>query len=258
MRNSKLPQAPIFQPGRYENVYNYAQPAADTRSTLKLVWPLQQVAALQTRVSKEEIAAIVAGAQEKERKLLGQELHDNVNQILSTVRLFIEMLHPADARDTEIRQKTVEYVALAIEEIRKISGELVKPKQNDKGLLDSIQQIIDDIHFSTPIRIVFKYNKGIECLNPDKKITVLRIVQEQLKNVLKYSKATLVNIDLHSRNEKVSLVIKDNGIGFDPEQTRQGIGLFNIKERAQSHNGFADLQAAEGCGCTLSVSLPHK
>ena len=256
MKDNKLIPVQMYQPGYGDNSAQYAWSIfPGNNSPLKLIWPLQN-ATLQNLASEGEIAAMVADVQEKERKLIGQELHDNVNQILCTVKVFIEMLHPADARDTGLRKKTVEYITMAIEEIRKISWELVMPRQKEEGLVDSIKQIIDDIHFSTQIRIVFEFNRNIECLSQDKKITLLRIVQEQLNNVVKYSQASLVNIDLHSRNDGASLIIKDNGVGFNPEQKRQGIGISNIYERVQSHNGSVNLQAAKGCGCTLSISLP--
>ena len=257
MKDNKLIPVQMYQLGYGDNnaQHTWSIFPGNNKSTLKQVWPLQN-ATLQNLISEEKIAAIVADVQEKERKLIGQELHDNVNQILSTVKLFIEMLHPTDAREIGIRKKTVEYIKMAIEEIRKITRELVVSGQKEKGLVDSIKTIVEDIHLSTGIKIIFNCNKNIECFNPDKKLTLLRIVQEQLNNVIKYSQASLVNIDLHSQNDGISLIIKDNGVGFNPKQTRKGIGISNIYERVQSHNGYVNLQAAKGCGCILSISLP--
>lgn len=222
---------------------------------MKLAWSFFNPDASQIKINEAELVAIAAKVREKERKLIGQELHDNINQILFSAKLFAEMLNPADAGEAEIQQKTVTYVARAIEEIRKLAGEMVKPTHEEKGLVDSIRQIIDDIHFSTPIKIEFKHSKNIECLAHDKQITLLRIVQEQIKNVIKYSKASLVNIKIYFRNGKASLLIKDNGIGFDPKQAHNGIGLSNIYERAQSMNGVVNLQSSKGLGCTLSVAF---
>lgn len=211
----------------------------------------------QPMVSQNDLASVIAEAIEKERKLIGQELHDNVNQILTTVKLLLEMLHPADKRQQIICEKTIHYVMMAIDETRRMSGELVKSAHHEKGLADAIQTICDDIHFSTSIKINFSYNKEIETLCLEKKTTLLRIVQEQLKNVIKHSKATIVTIKLHLHRDEVTLIIKDNGIGFDAKEVRDGIGLYNIYDRVHSHHGSVMLQTAKGEGCILSISLPQ-
>jgi len=206
--------------------------------------------------SGEKIADMIARARENERKMIGQELHDNVNQVLSTVKLFLDMLRPQEEREKDIRDKSVGYIIMAIDEIRVISRELVTPKQKMKGLADSIHMIIDDIHFSTPIEIVFNHHPGIEYLGHDKKTTLLRIVQEQLKNIVSYSKAKKVIINMDVRNGKVIMEIKDNGVGFDARKTSKGIGLSNIYERTIFFKGSVNLKTAEGKGCVLMISLP--
>src|SRR5258705_673417 len=206
--------------------------------------------------SGKKIADMIARARENERKMIGRELHDNVNQILSTVKVFMEMLHPHGEKEKDIRNKSVEYIIMAIDEIRKISRELVAPKQKMKGLADSINTIIDDIHFSTPIKIVFRHHPGVEYLDEDKKTALLRIVQEQLKNIVSYSKAKEVIIKIDVRDGKVIMEIKDNGVGFDAGKMTKGIGLSNIYERAIFFKGSFNLKTAVGKGCVLMISLP--
>jgi len=93
-------------------------------------------------------------------------------------------------------------------------------------------------------------------LTVDKQITILRIIQEQLKNVIRYSRAKEVTIEIFIHENNVKLSIVDNGEGFDPFQKKKGIGLNNIYDRAQSHQGSVDLQTAPGKGCALSIYLP--
>jgi len=83
----------------------------------------------------QSMAALLANVKHQERKWIGQELHDNVNQILTTTKLFIEMLNPSQVRDQAIKEKTISYVMLAIEEIRRISRELVTTKKTIARLL---------------------------------------------------------------------------------------------------------------------------
>ncbi len=229
----------IFQPGN-----------PHTRPSLKIAWPIQNF------TSDQDMNGIIAESLEKERKLIGQELHDNVNQILTVAKLFMEMLSPADMRDKCIKDKSIEYIIMAIQEIRKISREFVVPENKEKGLKDTIKAMIEDVHFSIPMEIRFNCNGEIETLDIDRKTTLLRIVQEQLKNIIWYSKSTLTTIDLSLNSGQVRLSIKDNGIGFDLKRVNKGIGLSNIYDRVKSLNGSVDLQTASGKGCVLSVSFP--
>ena len=108
------------------------------------------------------------------------------------------------------------------------------------------------------LKLSFNHKVEDELLSSGKKITLFRIVQEQLKNIIKYSKATTTEISLHSTEDNVVLVMKDDGKGFDPKQTRQGIGLSNIHERARIYNGTAEIKSSSGAGCTLTAAIPVK
>ena len=89
-----------------------------------------------------------------------------------------------------------------------------------------------------------------------KKVTLFRIVQEQLKNIIKHSQASKVDIYLENKEGNTQLMIKDNGIGFDTKQTHSGIGLSNIYERTRFYNGTVDIQTSPGNGCTIVVTIP--
>jgi PAS domain S-box-containing protein len=232
---------------------------------VKMIGSLQDVTSIKNLESElmeeklmhqKEISETAIRVQEKERTRIGHELHDNVNQILSTTKLFVDMLTPASKDEKQVKQKSMEYLAMAIEEIRKLSRELVTPQLKDKKLVDSIQQLIDDIRLSTDIVIKFAYDLDIDLLSTGKKVTFFRIVQEQIKNVLKYSKAEKVDIHLLCKDSKAILTIRDNGIGFDIRRPVKGIGLSNIQERARFYNGEVRIDSAKGMGCTLQVMLP--
>ncbi|MGQ0739967.1 MAG: PAS domain-containing protein [Bacteroidota bacterium] len=205
---------------------------------------------------QKEISETVIRVQEKERTRIGHELHDNVNQILSTTKLFVDMLTPVSKEEKQIKQKSIEYLLMAIEEIRKLSRELVTPQLKEKKLVENIRQLIDDICLSSSIRIQFSFDHEIDLLSTGKKLTFFRIVQEQLKNILKYSQAEKVDINLMCRDAQAILTIKDNGVGFDLKQPARGIGLSNIHERARFYNGGVKIETSKGKGCKLEISLP--
>jgi PAS domain S-box-containing protein len=205
-----------------------------------------------------ELSETIIQVQENERTRIGHELHDNVNQILTSVKLFLDMMHPVSTEEIEIKSKSSEYIRRAIEEIRKLSRELVVPELKDRTLVESIKTLVEDIQTASPIKINFSHDPEKDLLNPAKRLTVFRIIQEQLKNILKYSEASEVLIDLRFKNEEAHLTINANGIGFDPEKTRRGVGLSNIHERTRFYNGSTDIQTAPGEGCLLRVIIPVK
>jgi signal transduction histidine kinase len=205
---------------------------------------------------QKEISETVIRVQEKERTRIGHELHDNVNQLLSTTKLLVDMLKPTGDEEIQIKAKSTDYILMAIEEIRKLSKELVAPQLKENGLIDSIRVLIDDIHLATPLKIRFTHDQDCDLASQGKKVTLFRIVQEQLKNILKHSQATHVDIYLQSRDEEIQLTVRDNGVGFDAAQTHRGIGLSNIYERTRFYNGTVEIDSTPGKGCTIEVAIP--
>ena len=253
--------------GSYKHVEDKGFVVYENGLPVKMIGSLQDVSMLKeleneladVRLQRQkEISETVIRVQEKERTRIGHELHDNVNQILSTVKLFFDGIKPSGSEQKQLKEKSIEYLLLAIEEIRKLSKELVTPQLKKETLAENINAIVTDIQLTGALKISFVHNIHDELLSPGKKITLYRIVQEQLKNIIKHSQATTAKIRIQFKDEYVSLEIKDNGKGFDPHQTRQGIGLAKIHERTQFYNGAVDIQASVGKGCILNVRIPIK
>lgn len=251
--------------GTYKNIQDRGFVVYENGLPVKMIGSLQDITELkqlenqltQEKLQRQkEISETVIRVQEKERTRLGHELHDNVNQILSTTRMFVEMLKPSSDEEIKIRDKSVEYLLTAIEEIRKLSKELVIPHLKENGLVESIYSLVDDIQLSGKLKINFVHDQENDLLSPGKKVTIFRMVQEQLKNILNYSKADLVDISLTCKDDTVHLVIRDNGVGFDPRRTHRGIGLSNIHDRAMFYNGSVAIHSAPGNGCEIQVSIP--
>ena len=251
--------------GNYKHMHDKGYIVYENGLPVKMIGFLQDVTNLKDLENKlmeeklerqKEISETVIRVQEKERTRIGHELHDNVNQILSTVNMFVNMLTPSGKEEKDLKSKTLEYIMLAIEEIRKLSKELVVPQLKGNGLADSIRTLIDDIHLSNVITVKFTHDNDIDLLSAGKKVTLFRIVQEQMKNILNHSQAKQVEIYLQSRDNNAELSIRDNGVGFDPKQTPRGIGLSNIYERTRFYDGSVDIKTSPGNGCTLTVVMP--
>ena len=212
----------------------------------------------QQKINKQrEITEATIQAQEKERSELGKELHDNINQILSTTKLYIDMaLTETDIRE-ELLQKTYRNISSAIEEIRMLSKSLVPPSLGDIGLKEAVSELIASLNMSQRIKLSLK-TAGMDSMEmPDNiKLMAYRIVQEQVNNIIKHSKATTADIKLAVSKKMFNITVKDNGIGFDAKRKGKGIGLSNITSRAELHNGKVEVVSSPGNGCTLKVSLP--
>lgn len=253
--------------GTYKHVQDKGFVVYENGLPVKMIGSLQDISPLiqlrnelaDERLQRQkEIAETVIRVQENEKTRIGHELHDNVNQVLLTTKLFIDKIQVCKEDQQEIKQKSGEYITLAIEEIRKLSKELVAPQLKEESLIGNVETLVQDIQLAGAMNIRFthEHDGGIEQLSPGKKITLFRIVQEQLKNILKHSQASLTQIALSSKEGKIELLIKDNGNGFDPRHTYQGIGFSNIRERTEFYNGDILVEAAPGKGCTLMISLP--
>ncbi len=203
------------------------------------------------------ITQITIQTQEQERREIGRELHDNINQILATAKLCVDMAINDDDIRKELLHKSYDNISKAINEIRSLSKNLVPPSLGDIGLKEALLEMIENMTVSPELHIRIKANdQHIESLSNNKKLILYRIVQEQMNNIVKHARATHADIELKTSRKKAHLVIKDNGIGFDPKQKAKGIGLNNIVSRVEMQNGNMEIISSSGQGCVLKVDIP--
>jgi len=205
------------------------------------------------------IAQAVVEAQEKERSLIGKELHDNINQILSTAKLYLEVARTDDKERTNLIDMSTKGISDAINEIRTISRSLVPSSIGDLGLVESIQDLVESIKLTRKLNVEFYYHNGIDDLiTEQQKLMLFRITQEQVNNVIKHANASNLVIELISEDDTINIAITDNGQGFDPDQVKfkKGVGLSNITSRAELFNGKVTIDSAPGKGCTLNIHVP--
>ena len=207
---------------------------------------------------QKTVAEAIIRAQQEERARIGHELHDNINQILTSVHLYISVLKKDNPEFDELREKAIDILTLGIEEIRKLSRDMVMHDFGEEGLVGSIRNLVNEINFSRTIKMQLVHSdlSQIETLDANIKISIFRIVQEQTKNILKHSKANTAWIYLHRCDDQFRLQIRDDGIGFDPATTRCGLGFSNIYERTGLYQGKVILNAFPGRGCSLIVNIP--
>jgi PAS domain S-box-containing protein len=245
-----------------------AEPILDSEGTLLHVittfTDITERKSLEQKLLQEEInrqklitKATIEG-QEKERKEIGAELHDNINQILTTTQLYLEIAEStADEATLEMIQLSSKTIRNAINEIRKLSRSLVPPALGELGLVESVKDLCDSLR-TTQLFVLRFYHKNFneDGLPETLKLTLFRIIQEQINNIVKYAAATSIRIRLMTDSDQIMLVISDNGKGFDLQRTRKGLGFSNIINRAELCHGKTEIRSAPDQGCTLIVAIP--
>ena len=205
---------------------------------------------------QQQIAEAILGAQEDERKILGAELHDNINQILAAANLFLTVGLHDQAELAAMISKGKNYIILAIEEIRKLSKTLITPVFISTGLKQSIEGLVADIRGAKKMEIITDLDTLDDAvLSEVLKITIYRILQEQLNNILKHAEATRVRIGVQINSDNIFLTINDNGKGADLQLPVSGIGMKNIKHRAELFKGSVIINSSPGNGFSMEVSL---
>ncbi|MEO5563329.1 MAG: response regulator, partial [Chitinophagaceae bacterium] len=184
--------------------------AQDVTEKLKLESALRDSQLQRQRAITE---ATIKG-QEKEREQLGIELHDNINQILATSRLYLDHALSSTPIKEEIIMKSKEFISLAIEEIRGLSKSLLPSTLEEFGLMSAMTELTETISVAGLFKIEKHWNDFDEnVLQKDQKLTIYRILQEQLNNILKHAAAKNIIISLHlvedSGHKRVELLVKD-------------------------------------------------
>jgi signal transduction histidine kinase len=208
---------------------------------------------------QRQVAQATIDGQEKERLEIGKELHDNIGQQLTTIKLFLDMAKTtADQKTLDMVNMALRGVSDVINEVRSISRSLVPPTLKDLGFIDSVNDLIDSIRTTQSLQIELDFFEFDEDLLPEnKKLALFRILQEQLNNIIKYARASQVVIILRQTHDNILLQIKDDGVGFDLKKVKKGLGIINISNRAELLGGSALLTSSPGNGCEVNVSLPN-
>jgi two-component system, NarL family, sensor histidine kinase UhpB len=204
---------------------------------------------------QRKISRAIIKAEEAEKNRIGQELHDNINQILAGTRMFLSMAAKKSPETKALLEYPMELLDSSIQEIRLLSQKQVTPLK-DLNLKGMIQNILDDLSKSTKTSSKLDYTADDDSIPDEVKLTLYRIVQEQVNNIYKHADAKNIRIELSTNNNAVTLRITDDGVGFVVNKKRKGIGIANMTDRIASFNGTLEIKSSPGEGCQLLISIP--
>jgi len=205
-------------------------------------------------IKTKKALSLIEG-QDKERKRLSEELHDGLGGQLSGIKSMIQAITDADFIE---KKKTIDkHLTSSIKTLRSISHDLSGNFIQKKDFDVLIQELVSRVFISQKIETevsIFPAQKLNE-LPEHYKLNIYRIIQESIQNIIKHANATYVSISLLLDTE-ISLLIQDNGVGFDTVKKQNGIGLQNIKDRLQSINGTLYIDSQLKKGTTININIP--
>jgi PAS domain S-box-containing protein len=206
-------------------------------------------------------------AQEKERRRISLELHDEMGQLLTAISINIKSIEkelPLDLTPL-IKERIAETYSLAdhaSEQIRELSHYLRPSMLDDLGLVPTLRWYLDVYRKRTKLDVKYEPINFKERPSPEVETVIYRVVQEALNNIVKHAQAGSVLVRLERKDKETAVFIKDNGRGFDvneflaPDDLKGGIGLLGMQERVSILGGKFSIQSSKGRGTRISVEIP--
>lgn len=204
---------------------------------------------------KEQNLHSIIIAEEKERTKIARDLHDGiVQQIGATIIKSRNIFDKLGITDKKESKELLENFEASNKELRNISHQMMPRALEEAGLITALQHLFDNSLNSSKIKYNFEHQNINQRFPKNIEITLYRITQELLNNILKHSKATEVNIQLFKTENDIIYMIEDNGTGFSSIK-KEGIGLKNIKSRIDLIKGIVNF-STENTGTLTSIKIP--
>ncbi|AGA77392.1 sensor histidine kinase [Echinicola vietnamensis] len=190
--------------------------------------------------------------QDQTLSFIGQELHDNLGQILSLAKLTL------NSPDEENYSEGKRLINHAIKEVRSLSKRLNLDWVKEVKLEDFIRGELQKIEKSGLCKTQFETSAQSLALDQDKKLVLIRVIQECLNNIIKHADPSMVYISLDQKDDRLSVTVKDDGNGFDVEDSSKGMGLHNLKSRIETIGGKLTVSSIIGIGTEIKLLLPFE
>jgi signal transduction histidine kinase len=217
-------------------------------------------------VAREGLPRRLLSLLEKERQHLAMELHDEIGQTLTMVKMEVEILAAEcgelNGEVSERLKQVAMRLAAGVEQVRRISSGLRPPNLDALGLEPALRQLVEELNHRDGMEIRCFFRNVEERCGPDLEVAVYRIVQEAMTNVVRHARANKVFLNVIRGESGISIVVEDDGVGFNVENAadrRNGdkrLGILTMRERVEQFNGKLWIDSTAGRGTCLSVEIP--
>ena len=205
----------------------------------------------------------VLTVQEEERRYISRELHDDLGQTLTALKINLHLLGALPPADVPMKLADCTLVAEgALEKLRQMSSDLHPPQLDQLGLEDALRYLADRQAIQTGVQVNCENGDLKERLPKAVELALFRIAQEAISNAARHAKASQISLRIERQGDLVMLRINDDGEGFDPATARQSalkkgsLGLISMEERAQLAGGRLQLRSVKGLGTVITATIP--
>ncbi|WP_069806151.1 sensor histidine kinase [Thermogemmatispora onikobensis] len=220
---------------------------------------------------RRQQSALILQAREEELRRVSRELHDESSQNLTAVLVYCEILLrtvaglPEESMTSETRQQLIascqqlsELAQQTLDAVRQLSQRLRPPVLDDLGLVAALRWLVEDCRrrFCLPVELTIEEQALWQRLPSPYETTLFRIAQEALTNVARHARANQAQLSLRLTSSAIQLSIRDDGLGYDPGQRSNGLGLVSMRERAALLGGKLSIDACPGQGTHVEAILP--
>lgn len=210
-------------------------------------------------LEREKTEALVLG-QENERRRLAQELHDGLGQSISAIGLNLNALEPElksfNEKFKKVYEEVKEKLNETIEEVRAISRNLTPKILEDFGLERALEHLCETIDKSTLVELNLNLHGDLTNVDNVRALGVYRIIQELVNNALRHADPENIYVHVTRGKREWIVLVEDDGCGFNPETKPKGMGLSNVKSRAELLEGEVHIDSNEKSGTSVSVNIP--
>jgi signal transduction histidine kinase len=213
-------------------------------------------------VKEQELQAIDAmiSGQEKERERLAGELHDNLGSLMATLKLHFENYKSQvkNPQQEKILNNTDTLLDEAYQKVRGMAHARNTGVIAKYGLLPAVESFAAKVGATRKLNIEVSHNDFTDRLENTLELSIFRMIQELITNVIKHARATEIQLQLARHDDYISILIEDNGIGFNASKLpqKQGMGLASIKKRVEVKGGSFHIDSTPGHGTTVSIDIP--
>ncbi len=212
------------------------------------------------------LASQLLTIQERERRRVSRELHDELGQALTVLKIRLVAIESKLQKNQQGLKADCEqllnYIDGVIENVRRLSWDLSPSILEDLGLSSSLAHLLDETCRNHSLTCSFSMDQMDNLFSPETVINIYRIFQESLTNIVKHARATQISVAIHQQDDRVTFMIKDDGRGFDPETVmardlpKRGLGLTAMNERALMARGSLTVWSQKGQGTRITFHIP--
>ncbi|HEX5625887.1 MAG TPA: sensor histidine kinase [Saprospiraceae bacterium] len=218
----------------------------------------QKIKELESNLQLRSMQSMIDG-QESERERIAQDLHDSLGGLLSTIKLrFDKLVHQQKFQDQGDFTKLYDLIDTACDEVRSISNDL-KPGALEKlGLIDAVKDLLNRYRLENGPNIIFQYfgfDQPVH-MDPHMALNLYRIIQELVNNSIKHAQCSEIFVQLSKSEVEYTISVEDDGLGFDIQEVKKGMGLENISSRVNYLKGEFTVESSENQGTLFLIQIP--